>query len=361
MLNYTIRPVLWRHKTNKQGLCPLKIAVTISRKVTYFRTSYSLLPTQWDEEQKEIKDYPNAKLHNAALRAQIAELEKDIATRQITGEKVTGRLLKRKDTDRSFEKYALELRNNRGDRKEINRLLEFHPGLQVTDIDATFLRKYEQFERKRGMGQNTINTSFKYIRRTLNQAKREGIINSNPCNEIIMPGYEQPDRVYLVATERKLLLDLLDKGLPETMFNTLCYFLLGVYSGLRHSDWMQFNAAKMVEGGFLRLRAKKNNELVVLPIGPTLESIIDRVRKLPPPYTKEFCNLQLKALGPAAGIDKILTTHVGRHSFGYLCASKKLPKSVTAELMGITVKVVEVYYHLAGVDIADQAAVLKTV
>lgn len=361
MLNYTIRPVLWLHKANKQGLCPLMIAVTISRKVTYFKTPYKLLEGQWDHVAREMIDYPNAKLMNAALRKQIADLEKEIATRQIAGDRVTGHLLKKRDSVKTFEQFALEIRDTRGDRKEINRLLDFHPNLQLTDIDQAFLRKYEQHERKRGMSQNTINTTFKYIRRTLNQAKREGYIKNNPCNDIIMPGYKQPDRVYLVEVERNAMLALLDKDLPESMYNTLCYFLLGVFSGLRHSDWSRFDPVKMVEGGFLRLRAKKNNELVVLPIGPTLQGIIDRIKKLPAPYTMEFCNVQLKAIAPLAGVKKALTTHAGRHSFGYLCASNRLPKSVTAELMGITVKVVDVYYHLAGVDIADQAAILKTI
>lgn len=361
MLNYTIRPVLWLHKANKQGICPLKIAVTITRKVTYFATPYKLLPTQWDDEKKLILGYPNAKLINAALREQISQIEKDITTRQLTGEKVSAKSLKRAVTDRSFESFALDLRDTRGDRKEINRLLEFWPNLQLSEIDPQFLRKYEQHERSRGMKQNTINTTFKYLRRTLNQAKREGLIKVNPCDNVLMPEYVQTDRVYLVNDELKELSKLLDKHLGDGLHQTLCYFLLGCYSGLRYSDWAKVNAGNMVENGFLKLRAKKNSQLVVLPIGPTLQGIIDRVVKLPPPFTQEGCNKHLKILGPIAGLNKTLTTHAGRHSFGYMCASNRLPKAVTAELMGISLKVVSVYYHLAGVDIIEQAAVLKTI
>ena len=68
----------------------------------------------------------------------------------------------------------------------------------------------------------------------------------------------------------------------------------------------------------------------------------------------------LKAIADGAGIAKQLTTHAARHSFGYLCASNKIPKSVTAELMGVNTHTVEVYYHLAGENIIQQAQVLKT-
>ncbi len=337
------------------------IAITINRKVNYLKTSYKVNTGQWDEDKKEVRDYPNHKAINANIRKQISELEGHITVQQLQGGKITGKLLKRGTVQKSFKDFALELRSTRGDVKEVNRLLEFCPDTFLTDIDGEFLRKYEQHERARGMKQNTINTTFKYLRRTLNQAEREGLIKVNPMDNFLMPKYEQTDRVYLTDHELKKLHNLFDKDLPESVYQSLCYFLLGCYSGLRYSDWKQFDAGRMVENDLLRLRARKNNEFVVLPIGPTLAGIIERVKNLPPPQTKEAINRMLKVISLMAGIDRKITTHVGRHTFGYICASRRLPKSVTAELMGITVKVVEVYYHLAGVDIVEQAAVLKTI
>jgi hypothetical protein len=46
----------------------------------------------------------------------------------------------------------------------------------------------------------------------------------------------------------------------------------------------------MVEDGHIKLRAYKNNEHLVLPIGPTLAGILKRVRKLPRPYTNQKWN-----------------------------------------------------------------------
>ena len=118
----------------------------------------------------------------------------------------------------------------------------------------------------------------------------------------------------------------------------------------------------MVEEGFLKLRPKKKSKgFVVLPIGPRLQSIIDRTIEAKPPYGLKQSNDILKLVGPAVGLKKELTTHVARHSFGCLCASLGLPKATTAELMGISVQTVEVYYHLSGSDAIRQASALKEV
>lgn len=110
------------------------------------------------------------------------------------------------------------------------------------------------------------------------------------------------------------------------MRNTAYYFLLGSYSGLRHSDWVRFNYETMVEDGFLKLRAKKNKKYVVMLIGKTLNKILHVVKELPPPMSNQKCNVMLKAIGTSVAIKKELTTHVARHSFGCMCAANKIPK-----------------------------------
>lgn len=353
MTRYTIRTVLWLHKKNSEGLCPLMIAVTIKRKVRYISTNFKIKPEQWKDGS--IVSYPNASGANAVVRKQIAEIEADYLAKELSGEDIL--LRPRND---SFSRFAYEVKGlTIANTKELNRLKEYAGNIGLSDITVSFLRKYEQFERSRGMSNNTVNTTFKWLRRIMNQARQEKLIRENPFDEYKVPRYVQTDRTYLVESEKKALLKLLPK-LSGEMYNTLCYFLLGCYSGLRHQDWKHFNKDK-VENGFLKLRALKNKQMVVLPIGPTLSAIIKRVLKCPPPLSQTKSNIYLKAIGSAAKLKKKLTNHVSRHSFAYMCASKGIPRSVTAELMGISEDVVKVYYHLDGSDIALQAAALKEI
>lgn len=358
-MKYTVRPVFLAHKTNEDGLGTIRIALTIDRVITYQVTTYRIHKTQWDPKKRTVINHPNAGLINIDLKREVAKVEDRVLNNKLQSIPVTHKLIKEESIKpRSFATYAAEVRNVQ---KEINRITTFHGnGLMLSEIDTAFLRKYEKHERERGMSQNTINQTFKYLRRIINQALAEGLIKDNPYKGFLMPKYVQTDRIYLIESEIKKMYALLKKDLPEDLYKTLCYFLLGCYSGLRHSDWCKFEADTMVEDGYLKLRAKKNKTFVVLPIGPTLKGIINRVRDLPPPYTNQKCNEKLKSLSFLAKVKKKISTHTGRHSFGYLCASNGLPKSVTAELLGVNFKTVEVYYHLSGENIIQQAAVLKS-
>lgn len=355
MHSYTIRTVLWVHKKTITGLCPLKIAVTVARKVTYIGTPYKLKETSWDG--KEIINYKNAALLNTDLRNRIAELEKKITLGNMEGLPITGHFLKGTSESKSFVKFAREIKKNE---KEITRVVAFAgEGVLLSDFTAVFLRKYETHERARGMAQNTINLTFKYLRRIIRQAKAEKLIKENPFDDFRVPKYVQSERVYLVESEKKKLIGKLDK-LTGTLYETLCWFLFGCYTGLRHSDWLRFKP-EMSDGKFLKLRAKKNGKWVVLPIGPTLSRILDLIGSLPPPISGQKFNVQLKAIAEIAKVNKPITSHVARHSFATMCATNKIPQSVTAELLGVDIKTVRVYYHLTGEAIAEQAAILTTI
>lgn len=358
MLNYTIRPVLWLHKKNQKKLCPLMIAVTINRKVTYFKTPYKLLEAQWDKEDNKIIGHLNQAVYNAGLKKDMSDLETKIIAGQMNDQAISKAFLKGTvRRTKSFSIYAKEVRESV---KEINRVKEFAGrDVALSDIDVSFLRRFEKHERSRGMANNTVNTTFKYIRRIMKQAKKERLIEEDPFTEYKVPKYVQTDRVYLVKHELDKLQKLFAEDLKSNMYNTLCFFLLGCYSGLRHSDWQRFDIS-MVEDDCLKLRAKKNKASVVLPIGPSLASIIDRVKIQPSPMTNQKCNEMLKKIAEKAKIKKEITCHSSRHTFGYLCATNKIPKSVTAELMGVSVGTVEVYYHLTGANILEQAAVMRT-
>lgn len=358
MIKFTVRPLLWTQKKTSKGLSPLRICITIDRVRSYITTPYKLKTSQWNAEKQLIVNHADENLHNAAVHKMIADLEKKITESHLQGMPVNVRVLRGTDSKAtSFSRFAKEIRN---EPKEINRIEAFAgASVLLSDITSTFLRKYEAHERARGMSQNTINLTFKYLRRIIRQAKAEKLIKENPFEDFRVPKYVQSERVYLVESEKKKLMKQLDK-LTGTMYETLCWFLFGCYTGLRHSDWLRFKP-EMSDGKFLKLRAKKNGKWVVLPIGPTLKSIINRVEKGNSPISGQKFNVQLKAIASAAKLNKELTTHVARHSFATMCATNKIPQSVTAELLGVDVKTVRVYYHLTGEAIAEQAAILQTI
>ena len=362
MQKFTIRPVVLQHKANTKGIVSIRIAVTVNAKVTYQATEHRIHKLQWDEKARAVINHENAALINISLRRKVADMERELIGMNMEGTPLTPKAIKGQQIgDRTFASFAEEIRE---DAKEINRLKTFAGNdLMLSDIDVAFLRKYEAHEKRRGMANNTINTEFRYLRRILNQAQREKLIKENPFDNFQMVRYTQTERIYLTAEE----LEEVKKAAKKTTGGvrvTAYHFLLGCYSGIRHSDWCRFNYDTMVDGEFLKLRPHKtrgsSGKWVVLPIGNSLKEIIEEIKDMPRPASNQKCNVMLKAIGSLANLNKELTTHVARHSFGYMCASNKIPKSVTAELMGVSTQTVEVYYHLSGENIIQQAAVLKS-
>lgn len=361
MVNYTIRPVFWKHKVNKQGSGPVMIAVTINRKVRHFKTTFRIQPDEW--KNNRVVAHSNATLINRAIRDQIDELEKDLLSRDAAGEVVTDRTIKAVRLVKLSD-FVEEMKKNRpaATRRrygcEANRFKNFGGAdILLKDITTQFLRNYEQHERKRGMAQNTLNTTIRWIKAILNKAKTEKLLAELPTYKT--PKYINPERIYLVEEERQQWLKYWrEKKVEGTMYNTLTWFLFGCYTGLRHSDWEQFDYNRRIEGEFLKLRAKKNGRWVVLPIGTTLGEVIQVVKDLPRPLSGDKTRAHLKILAGRIGCSRNITTHTARHSFGCLCAQLRLPKSVTSDLMGISENVCSVYYHLSGIDAAEQAGPL---
>lgn len=359
MQNFTIRAVLYTYQKNLSETYPIKIAVTVERKVTYILTGYKVHISQWDDTKKAAIKISNANLINVSIRRQIAELEKNFIEQNLDGKQITKHvILGTKDKSLNYFTYAKDVRYHH---TELERLKNYAgQNLMISDIDVQFLRKFEQHERKRGMSNNTINQSFKYFSRIMNQARKEKIIKENPFDEYNKPKFKQTDRIYLLESELNLLKDMLDKPMHISLQITLAYFLLGCYTGLRQSDWQKFDQ-KNIEDGCIKLRAMKNNEHVVLPIGKSLKVILERIKDLPKAYSLQKSNDALKIIAAICGIDKNLSSHVGRHTFGYQCASNGLPESTTAMLMGISAQTVKVYYHLSGANIKTQAAPLMMI
>jgi integrase/recombinase XerD len=356
MQKFTIRPVILKHKANSKGITSVKIAVTVNRKVTYMSTGHSVHLDQWDG--KQVINHPNGKLINVSLKREMSDIESRLITNSLQHIELSKKIIKgQAKVSRVFKQYASEVRH---DTTRMNRILEFGGDqLMLGEINVEWLRRFQAHCVKKGYAQNTLNTTFKYLGRIIKQAKKEKYIQENPFDEFDKPKYIQTDRIYLVQDELNKMVDLLDKPMNASIYNTLCYFLLGCFTGLRHSDWGRYDGRS--EDGLVKHTAKKNKKHVVVPIGKTLTRILKLIDIQHPPFSNQKCNVYLKAIASMAGIEKDVTTHTARHTFGCLCASLGLPESTTAKLMGINAQTVKVYYHLTGEDLSEQAKALKNI
>lgn len=337
-------------RSDKHGKHGIYIRVTSKGRRIRFHSGHSCLMRDWSGGKLKPLTHPI----NMILRSQIAALEAWILKEQPGSlAEIKGRYGKANDLTLSgYMKQILPSLSTLGigTRKnhsyEIDRIEKFDRYVHLSEINNAWLRKYEH-HLSETMATNTVHKCFKILARYLNMAVKDGLIERSPLMQYDRPKYRQSNRTYLTSEEVEKVEAVLLKPLPDYLYRAASYFLLGCYSGLRVSDWIRFHPS-WIDKGRLQLRAKKNGEIISMKIHTRLQVAIDRVLRIGPCDTDQKTNEYLKAVGKLAGLDKVLTTHVGRHSFAVRCAELGISVESTAELMGIAVRTCGYYYKVTG-------------
>ena len=366
-MKYSVKLILYTHQDNAAGQYPIYIRITIDRKQSYISTGHYIPEKFWDEKAEQVRtSYMQAATINPDITSRKQAIIKIIVNHQVKGEQITAAALKAqvaRNTDyhnlfQFAEAYAVEVEHKRGAgtlknyRKYLNLIEAYHGSrsLAFEDITHDWLVKFEDYLRKpvpevrAGFSGNYIHAIWKNLKAFFNAARKRKIITCYPFDTYENPIYEAPRKDYLNLKELDDLEELADTTTNSTTRQTVVYFLLGCYTGLRVSDWRQFNLSKHIRDNRLFLRAKKNGEWVTMPVISRLARHLERVKECKLVITEQEMNRTLKQLFP----NKKIRTHCARHTFAITwCAERGISAETCAELMGITLKTcVDAYYKV---------------
>lgn len=361
MLKISITPQLITEKTNQKGECPVKLFIQCRYGRTKKSTGIFIKPQQWDPNKGVKKSNPLYRQLNQVIENQVNDIKRKVLEYELAGNELTITIIKALIHEQqvyfSIVEYAEKLCEDLTGkfspetisyyRTEINRLKTF-AGARVgfNDVNPAWLRKYENYLRGQNLSNNTIDKSWKVLKKFFNMARKDKVTTNYPFAQYDNPKYKQTDRTYLTFEEVKSIEEALKKPLHRSLVISANYFLLGAYTGLRYSDWARFDYNAVVEGERFIIRAKKNGKLISLLIHPLLRSVLERLKNLPPVHSEGTTNDNLKAIAQIAGINKKLTTHVARHSYAVRCLELRMSSETVAELMGITLKTVKHYSNI---------------
>jgi len=352
---FTVRLALLKINPDNKGNYCIKYCVYDSKtkKPKYRNSDYWIDDKFWDEENKYVKkSYPDSRTINTKLNNKVEEIEKAIEDKIARKLPVNvDRILDGDYADDVFIDYFnefIELRRRltqkyspgtiRNYEKERDRIKEYDPKITFSLIDHSWLGNYEAYLTESNLKKNTINAAWKILKAVYNQWRKDNFIKETPFDSYDNPKYQQTIRTYLLIEEVYQVEELLKQPLPDNIRVVINYFLLGCYSGLRLSDWQRFTYDGFVNNGSLLLGAKKNGEIISLPIHNRLQVILNNLKNMQPCYTEPEVNECLKAIAKLAKINKHITSHVGRHSFAIRCLELDFTEAMTAELMGISVR-----------------------
>jgi site-specific recombinase XerD len=182
----------------------------------------------------------------------------------------------------------------------------------------------------------TIAKRSRFLKRVLSWAVSKGILDKNPLQYIRFPIGKYKEQVILDMDELRKIEDL------QTTNPTLCkvkaLFLFQCYTGLSDTDMRTFDYQKNVkfidEVESIVGNRNKTNVAYVLPFLPKAKAIYEENGSKLPLIKQQPYNRFLKELGALAGIDKVLTSHVGRRTAGSYFLANGVRMETVSKMLG---------------------------
>jgi integrase len=368
----TITAIL-RKKPNKKGLYPICVRITKDRKSTFLYTGQYLEEKHWDSTKQRVKkSHPNSVRLNNLISAKVAEANATLLDTTVKdGDGFTVRdiktQLKTSMTGYSFfdfaENYFKQLKTAQklsridSERPLLNRIKDYvgDKDLSFDQITVPFLRDLISYLRSLGtLGERSIANILMFVRTLFNRAiqekkaKAEHYPFGSDKDKIRIT---RPQSIKIGLTQEEITkIETLDLSRAPAQDHARHVWLFSFYlAGMRVSDVLKMKWIN-IQNGRIYYKMTKNQKPLSLKISDKLQAILDlyndealdpsqtifpdlrqvnfndaeALLKAIKNATWKF-NKSLKVIAKKAGINKTLTMHIARHSFGNIAGDKIHP------------------------------------
>jgi len=221
----------------------------------------------------------------------------------------------------------------------------------VNDLDHAFVQDFRNWllmyghKDGTGLAADSATGWLKRLRKiTLNLFKRS-LMKQDPFVDIKL-SWLTPSATGINETELQKFEALKLKDAKLQMVKDR--FIVSCYSGLSHEDLSRCKRDDLVknfgsEQLWIKVFRKKTGGFCKIPVMPPVQAIIDKYwndakcvaeNRLFPLIGLQGMNRYLKILGDIAGIEKILTSHCGRHYFSVMALNNGVSLQVISEILG---------------------------
>lgn len=259
-----------------------------------------------------------------------------------------------------------------------NKLKEFekHRRKKITfkGIDMVFHAELLAYFAEQRLRDSYFATTIKIVKQVFREAKNVDKLHN--YDGIDAKGFKatssEVDSIYLTEEELRriydldLTIELLMAAHPEARESDMlrkldslkvsrALFLIGSYSGLRVSDLLRVGSMNIVDK--IRIRTRKTDKEVVIPLHPIVKEMIEDSEVLATPIPEQKYNKRIKELAQLAGITErveitrriggrriteykerweLVTTHTARRSFATNAYKASVPTLAIMKITGHT-------------------------
>jgi integrase len=366
----SLKVLLRTNKQKKDGTSPLVLRITHNRKSRYIYLGQYLDEKYWDfDNQRVKKSHPNSKRLNNLILKKLSEANDTVLELETKDDPVSVKQIKNKvknsNADISFfdlgEKRIKEYEDKgtfsvaRADQSILNNVEKFNGGkdLYFHEITVSFLDKFKTYcltelkHKKR-----TATNQLMLIRTLYNRAIKEGIVDEKNYpfgGDNVTIKLSSGNKIGLTEEEIRTVEEM-EFEKDTSIWHTKNIWLFSFYfAGVRISDVLALRWSD-IKNDRLYYEMSKNEKPVSLKIPDKAIEILEAYKPDKQskndyvfPYLKEadqddeedifrksrnaarLFNKWLKRIAEQADIDKNLSNHISRHSFGNIAGEKIHP------------------------------------
>jgi integrase len=365
----------FRIKTSKQdikkdGSTSIYFYLNINGVVKMIRTGKYVDPNHFDNSKGIVKKgnqdsiRMNELLNDFKKLYTQATLKMELLQKEVTHETLEAFMCGKEEgkniDDRDFIKFAEEeiklIDRSVSDLHyknveiHLSNLMNYQSIIAFKEIDYEFLLRYKNYMLQKGNKINTTAGSFRSIRLLVNTARRKGKTTVRPFDTFKIEKQET-EIEFLTKDELIRLHELYDSNtLIDRLKNTLHYFLLSCYTGLRKGDISRLTREHIVEDTLVIMpnKTRRKGKIIRIPLSDRakrlLSSEIDTIFKRGLKKSSSRLTNEIKEMLTKLKIQKHITFHGSRHTFAVNGLVIGIPLKVISDLLGhSSVAVTEIY------------------
>ena len=375
----TVEVVCYKSKPLKDGTFPLMLRVTKDRKRKYVSLGLSLHEKFWDfEKGKPKRNCPNKEQIERLIAAKTAEyndliVEMTAQQREYTVETLVSHFHNQVRCATVVELYDKLIDDmKRGDKLgntgvykySRTSLLKFTgQRLQIpfSDIDAVWLRRYENWLRTSGCGDTTISQLFRTLRSVFNKAVELQLVKRDyyPFDAYKVSKFDTRTKKRAITKEdvRKVIALDLSQGYPSERLARDIFVFSYFGAGINFADIALLKYGNVRDGRVQYVRKKTGKPINFLLteemrniiakyqqqgqtdedyIFPILDRRVHRTEQQRYDRTHKVLtntNRWLRKIGQRVGIEH-LTTYVARHTFATVLKRSGVNIAIISESLG---------------------------
>lgn len=359
--------------TKKEG--KIEVEISLQRKRKWISTGVKVLKKNWDCETSNVIGRLDAVELNMKIDLSVKPIRKFLNKLMLDEKPFSwdelDRLLEKKSAGDSFISFVEDYAKTRKDIKEstrknhlklVNALRQYKKIVSFDDLTKYNILDYDRWlHSRKEYRQATIASYHKFLKIYVNEALRRELITENPYLGIKIDRGKSALRKYLTDDELEAVENVELK--TDSLNKVRDLFVFQCYTGLAYADLSKFDFRKVVNrsGKYILhdTRQKTGEEFYIV----LLSKAIDILRKYDyvlPVITNQQYNLRLKLVSQYAGLDKELTSHMGRHTYATMCLNSGIQIEVLAKMMGHTdIKTTQIYAKMVNTTVEAAYDVLE--